>query len=81
MYRAKLKMPLEGEHIEQSDRVSSKDSGKILELKRCKRAKKKATTKVRHNVEKLCAWKSESSVREIEKDIAELWELLLLRDF
>ena len=49
---------------------------KILELKKQKRAKKTATTKVRHNVEKLCALKGTANVEEIEEDIEVLWGLL-----
>ena len=49
---------------------------KILELKKQKRAKKTATTKVRYNVEKLCALKGTVNVEEIEEDIEVLWGLL-----
>ena len=75
----------DGENIGLSEGINSKDAGKnypkeieakILELKKGKRAKKTATTKVRHVLEKLCAVQSEENVGEIEKNIEVLWELL-----
>jgi hypothetical protein len=76
-----------GESIEQTLQSEGSKSGagdvdrkqiesKILELKKHKRAKKIAATKVRHNVEKLCALKNMANVEEIEKDIEVLWGLL-----
>ena len=76
-----------GEIIEQTLQSEGSKSGdgdvdrkqiesKILELKKHKRAKKTAATKVRHNVEKLCALKNMANVEEIEKDIEVLWGLL-----
>ena len=76
-----------GENIEQTQSLSegSKSAdgenrkqveSKIFELKKSKRAKKTAATKVRHHVEKLCALKNMANVEEIEKDIEVLWELL-----
>jgi hypothetical protein len=75
----------DGENIGLSEGINSKDAGKnypkeieakVLELKKGKRAKKTATTKVQHVLEKLCAVQSEENVGEIEKNIEVLWELL-----
>ena len=49
---------------------------KILELKRAKRSRKTAVTRIRHAQEKLCAKKGEINVEIIEKEIDGLWGVL-----
>lgn len=48
----------------------------VLALKREKRAKKTIVTKIRHNLEKMCAQKSKLNRVEIETEIEALWEAL-----
>ena len=48
----------------------------VLALKREKRARKTNVTKIRHNVEKLCAQKSKLNRGEIEAEIEALWDAL-----
>ena len=57
------------DHIEEQD--------KVLELKRVKRARKTAVTKVKHAIEKLCARRSENDdIELIDREIDNLSELL-----
>ncbi len=49
---------------------------RILELKRNKRARKAAVTRLRHSIEKLCVKKDEIDIQLVEKQVASLWDLL-----
>ena len=49
---------------------------RILELKRNKRARKAAVTRLKHSIEKLCVKKDEIDIQLVEKQVASLWDLL-----
>ncbi len=65
-----------GSSASTKDDKQDKHYGKIIELKRNKRSRKTAVTKVRHSLERLCAKKGELDIESVEGQIAGLWELL-----
>ena len=65
------------QNIEDHDYIEEQD--RVLEMKRVKRSRKTAVTKVKHTVEKLCAKKYEDDnhhVELIEKEVDNLLDLL-----
>jgi ABC-type transporter Mla MlaB component len=58
------------------EQSSSVGQERILELKRNKRVRKAAVTRLRHSIEKLCVKKDEIDIQLVEKQVASLWNLL-----
>ncbi len=58
------------------EQSSSVGQERTLELKRNKRVRKAAVTRLRHSIEKLCVKKDEIDIQLVEKRVASLWDLL-----
>ena len=68
----------DGETTNQTPQIDESQAveERVLGLKREKRARKTAVTRIRHNIEKLCVHKNKLNCKAIEREIETLWEAL-----
>ena len=58
------------------EQSNSNAQERIAELKKVKRIRKVAVTKLRHSIEKLCVKKDDIDIQLVEKQVENLWDLL-----